>query len=131
MTHFLKTAPTRKEARNPSDAGLTEADPRATARQASDTWVRIAFVIAPIIGQRAATTLFEQSVQLCSESHPWMKGASQGFGPLMNLTALERSLGEQTARTAVAGAGLLLSTFQDLLGSIVGNSLSRQLTALS
>jgi hypothetical protein len=56
-----------------------------------------------------------------------MEGSSQGFRTSVNLNALERSIAQQPADVAAAAACLLLTTFHDLLGSVVGTTLARQL----
>ena len=108
------------------------ADPKslATARQAISRWEEIAPILAPILGQREVTRLFERSILLCNKTYPWLEGSSHGFEASMNLNALERSIAKQPAEVAAAGARFLLKTFYDLLGSFVGPEITKQLLPL-
>ena len=112
------------------DAQSADPESRATARLAISRWEEIATTLAPILGQREVTRLFERSILLCSKSYPWLAGSGQGFKGSMNLNALERSIATQPADVAAAGAGLLLKTVHDLLGTLIGPEMAKKLLPL-
>lgn len=90
-------------------------------------WRQIGSALAPVIGQRGVSALYRRCLHRAGASHPWM-AAARGTDPAeMELSALKAALVRQESmQVAAAGAALLLS-FHELIESLIGPGLSRQL----
>ena len=83
--------------------------------------------LTPIIGPRGVAALFNRSIQLASLTHPLLTGTQSATPTTMDLALLKAQLaGQDPAEAAVAGAALL-HTFRELLGTLIGVSLTEQL----
>lgn len=90
------------------------------------TWEHIQTALAPVIGQRGVAALYKRSLHLAAKAHPWL-AAAQGSSPGEDFALLRaESAKRSSAEAATAGAALLLS-FHELVGSLIGPSLSGQL----
>jgi hypothetical protein len=105
------------------------ADPNSArlADAAVSHWRAIEAVLAPIIGPLGVAALYHRSLYLSLEVHPWLKHHHAGPGGAMDLNNLRdvlcgRHEGEITQATAT-----LFRTFQELLASLVGDSLAQRL----
>jgi hypothetical protein len=79
----------------------------------------IATCLYPIIGRQGVVALYRRSVHLVSAGQPWMAALLTNH-PKMDLEALQLALAEQDGATAVVAGEALLTTFYDLLVSLVG-----------
>lgn len=109
---------------------LTEQAARgvAAAQIADDvvaTWVAIDTALAPIIGRPSVAVLYMRSRHLVSRAHPWLRPGATSI--VMDLPALRTLLAQQDNVNAAAGGAALLQTFQELLASLVGPSLTERL----
>lgn len=91
------------------------------------TWADVKQAIAPVIGARGVTALYERSLYLTRTQHPWMVPAPEGTEIDMALAALETVLMQQDSATAVAGGAAHLQTFYEVLTSLIGPSLTDSL----
>jgi hypothetical protein len=91
------------------------------------TWERVDVALRPVIGQRGVDALYRRSLHLTVASHSWLMGACTGMDKATDLTSLKAALAEQTCADAVAAGGSLLHTFQQLLASLIGPSLTERL----
>ncbi|MCV2360578.1 hypothetical protein LNV08_16510 [Paucibacter sp. TC2R-5] len=113
------------------DAG---ADAAQIARLFGRVCQEINLALVPIVGQRGVAALFARSLQLGAKSHPWMSDAgtpaSNSSGPVpvnFDTAAFCALTARQTRPEAAAAACLLLQTFYELLGKLVGRSLTDRL----
>jgi hypothetical protein len=68
--------------------------------------------------------LFRRSLQLTSATYTWLPGSAAGSEPL---AALHVALLQQTPADALAAQAVLLQTFVDVLGKLIGTSLTDRL----
>jgi hypothetical protein len=103
----------------------------ATPAQIADTmveiWQEIDATLIPIIGHRGAVALYKRSLYLAGATHPWLAGIQESLQATIDLAPLRSSLARQSATAASAGATTLLQTFDHLLASLVGSSLTERL----
>ena len=83
--------------------------------------------LTPIIGPRAVAAMFHRSARLAGQNQPLLAGTLTGPTTTLDLSGLQTRLAAQTPPDAAAAAGLLLHTFHELLGSLIGASLTERL----
>lgn len=83
--------------------------------------------LTPIIGQRGVAALHRRSLHLAARSHPWLAGAMADDPASQDWAILKALLSRQTSADAAAGGAAFLQSFNDLLGSLVGPSLTERL----
>jgi hypothetical protein len=104
-----------------------DADAAEIAEAMVMTWREIDAVLTPIIGQLGLAALYKRSLYLTGTGHPWLTTAHDGTQPGIDLATLKLVFTRQLSReTAVAGEALL-RTFDTLLASLVGPSLTERL----
>jgi len=91
------------------------------------TWQAIDTALAPIIGRRGVAALFGRSVHLAAAGHAWLLNVPVGVDEAMDLARLEQALMCQSPADASAAGRALLQTFEALLGSLIGPSLTGRL----
>ena len=91
------------------------------------TWQAIDAALAPVIGGKGVAALYGRSLHLVRAAHPWLAAAHQGPHTQMDLGLLGVALAQQDSGTAAAGAGDHLQSLHQLLGSLIGASLTGQL----
>jgi hypothetical protein len=87
----------------------------------------IGVALTPIVGSRGVAALYKRSLFLASHAHPVLSGLHEGVQSAIDpssLTAALASLSEAEASTVGAA---LLQSFYELLGSLVGFSLTERL----
>ena len=114
----IAAALTRK-AEDGADAGQIAAAV-TTAMGAIETSLKL------IIGKGGVVAMYRRSLLLVGASHPWLTRNDSSRGEI-DLGALRALLAERGAADAASAGGTLLQTFCDLLGSLVGTSLSERL----
>jgi hypothetical protein len=106
-------------------------DPRiAGDKDAADVamlWRRVDAELRPIIGQRGVVALFNRSVQLTCVAHPWLDSAHQDPQVELQFEAIALLFSRQPAAAAASGGSALLQAFHQLLGSLIGASLTERL----
>ena len=109
----------------------TRINGRADATQIADEIVtmcqEINDALSPIIGRRGVDALYKRSLHLAAPAYPWLAMARDGAQEFMDPAKLKTTLAAQSSANAAAGGGALLQTFQDLLASLVGPSLTERL----
>ena len=102
----------------------------ANAAQIADamvaTWHEIDAALTPIIGSKAVVALYKRSLHLTAKTHPWLAGTHEGAQAL-DLAALKPVVAQQSSAEAALGSRALLQTFNQLLGSLIGPSLTERL----
>ena len=104
---------------------------RADAAEVADalvaTWRDIHTALAPIIGSKGVAVLYHRSLHLASSDHPWLAVLRESDPTAIDLVALKSVATQQTGALAAGGANALLQTFYQLLGSLIGPSLTERL----
>jgi hypothetical protein len=103
---------------------LQGADTRLVADSAMSTWREIDAALSPIIGQRGVAALLGRSLQLTMTTHAWLPQAATEPD---TVPALHAALLQQTAVDARAAQAALLQNFRDVLGRLIGASLTDRL----
>lgn len=101
--------------------------PEQVADLVVDAWSQIHAALKPIVGSRAVAMLLKRSLFLTAPTHPWLAEGANGLPEVMDLGALSRLLAGQTSANVAAAGGALLKTFEALLASLVGSSLTERL----
>lgn len=103
----------------------------ASAAQIADamvsTWREIDAALTPIVGSRGVIALYKRSLYLTGVAHPWLAGMNEVSQAEIDLTALKSVIAQQSSADAALGGNALLHTFYELLGSLVGPSLTERL----
>jgi len=103
----------------------------ANAKQIADavgaTWQEIDTALTPIVGPRGVAALYKRSLYLCGATHPWLAGLHEDVQTSVDLAPLKSLLAQQGSADAASGGNALLQTFYQLLGSLVGPSLTERL----
>ena len=102
-------------------------DAARIAEAVVSTWQDIDAALGPVIGKGGVAALYGRSLHLSASSHPWLAGLHDGDGSSMDLAVLQSALAQQDGAVAVAGGLAILQTFNELLASLVGASLSDRL----
>lgn len=92
-------------------------------------WGRMDSALRPVVGARGVAALYGRSLQLAAVPHPWLAAAGSGSWKLMDLKLLRQQLASQPADEAVTAGLDHLGQFDQLLGSLIGNTLKDQLLA--
>lgn len=107
---------------------------RSTAKNAASLaaaaavqWQNMAQQLAPLIGNKGMHALYLRSLELTSNTHPWLCQA-EAAAHQSPFTALELVLSERDMEEAVTAAELLMRTFSKQLVSLIGESLATELS---
>lgn len=92
-------------------------------------WQSVASALSPIIGSRGVAALYRRSLHNSRAAYPWLTTAPDDASMPDELAALQALLQRQTRDEAAAATGSMLRTFNDLLISLIGGSLTEQLLA--
>jgi hypothetical protein len=91
---------------------------------AIDLWEQMATQIISIVGEGGFNTLFARSVFLAQATFPWLAAISKPAKADPRVADLKSSLEGQTPMQATQANILLLTTFTDILSSIIGEELT-------
>ncbi|MGP0016907.1 hypothetical protein [Pseudomonas sp.] len=80
-----------------------------------------------IIGQQGVAALYRRSLHLCTSTHPRLAGTYDSVQAAMDLTALSSVLAEQSEADALFFGEVLLTTYYELLTTLIGPSLTARL----
>lgn len=83
--------------------------------------------LTPIIGPRGVAALFHRSLHLAGQGQPSLAAVHPGTPTVMDLGPLRVQLSAQSPADAAAAGALLLHTFHELLGTLIGTSLTDRL----
>ncbi|MEO4012591.1 hypothetical protein ACIQU2_25615 [Pseudomonas sp. NPDC098740] len=83
--------------------------------------------LTPIIGQPGVVALYRRSLHLCASRHPRLAGTYESVQASLDLTSLKSVLVEQSETDALFFGELLLTTFYELLTTLIGPSLTARL----
>ena len=91
------------------------------------TWMDVEKAIAPVIGAKGLSALYERSLYLNRTAHPWMVTPHDGAALQTALAALQTVLAQQDGAAAAAGGARHLQIFHEVLGSLIGAPLTDSL----
>ena len=115
----------------PTEPLLREPGARSEAGAFADTmvwaWKDINTVLKPLIGQGGVAALYSRSLHLTAKVHPWLAVRPNGVESAIDLDAIHTLLSGQSLADATAGGKAFLSTFHELLASLIGLSLTERL----
>ncbi|WP_229801726.1 hypothetical protein [Pseudomonas mandelii] len=83
--------------------------------------------LTPIIGQQGVAALYRRSLHLCASNHPRLASTRDKVPAGMDLTALKSVFVEQSDVDALFFGEVLLTTFYELLTTLIGPSLTARL----
>ncbi|WP_237150687.1 MULTISPECIES: hypothetical protein [unclassified Pseudomonas] len=83
--------------------------------------------LTPIIGKQGVVALFRRSLHLCASTHPLLARTYDKVQSGMDLTALKSIIVEQSNADALFFGEVLLTTFYELLTTLIGPSLTERL----
>ena len=91
-------------------------------------WQAVERALIPIVGVRGVAALFNRSLRLAAEAgHPWLDPRRAEPGSRVDAPALQARLAQRGSAEALAGGDALLKSFDSLLASLVGESLTERL----
>jgi hypothetical protein len=106
------------------DQGAVELAAESVAR-----WRQIDIALTPIIGRRGIVAIYKKALNLTHVDFPWLATVSEDDVSFDNFVSLLAALEQQTSATIVAANLALHRAFNDLLVSLIGESLSERLLA--
>jgi hypothetical protein len=104
-----------------------DADALHVADAVISTLKEIETVLGPIIGRGGVAALYARGVHLAGLAHPWLTATRDADRAPVDLAALRSVLAAQSGADATAAGVDILETFDGLLSSLVGISLTGQL----
>lgn len=105
-------------------ASLMARQPDNVADAAMDLWEKLADDLISIVGEAGFNSLYERSVHLAQPAFPWLPPCPSSPQPPHRFAELKARLADQTPAHARAANSLLLTTFTDILASLIGEQLT-------
>ncbi len=102
-------------------------DATAVAEATLGTLHQLAAQLSPVIGARGVDALLTYSLHQTSHAFSWLEGDHEDTATL--LASIKAHLEAQEAAAALEASCALLVTCTDLLGVLIGESLTRRLLA--
>ena len=90
-------------------------------------WQQLAPELISIIGEGGFSPLYSRSVRLAGVQHPWLPKIGMTSAVDLEFRELQASLQAQDADQAGQGSMALFNIFLDLLGSLIGETLTTHL----
>jgi hypothetical protein len=103
------------------------ADTARIAQAIVSTLQEMNAALTPIIGQQGVVALYRRSLHLCASTHPRLAGTYDSVQAALDLIALKSVLVEQSEVDALFFGEVLLTTFYELLTTLIGPSLTARL----
>jgi hypothetical protein len=103
------------------------ADIAAIARAIVSTLQGMDAALTPIIGHQGGAALYRRSLQLCTSRDPRLAGIYDRAQVTFDLNALKQVLLEQSEADALLFGEVMLTTFYELLTTLIGPSLTARL----
>lgn len=91
---------------------------------AVNLWIQLATQIISIVGEGGFNSLYTRSAFLARPTYPWLTVGASPPQADQRFEALKTSLQNQTPAQASAANILLLTTFTDILSSLIGEELT-------
>ena len=105
-------------------------DPAAAADVAAalgHVWADLVVALSPVIGPRGTAALLQRSLHLASAAHPWLLSATPADKAALDPAPLVAQIARRDDAEASAATACLLHTFDTLLASLIGSSLTERL----
>ncbi|AWM92835.1 hypothetical protein DJ564_19525 [Pseudomonas sp. 31-12] len=83
--------------------------------------------LTPIIGQQGVAALYRRSLHLCASQHPGVAHISDRVQTALDLNVLNSELVSESEEDALFFGEVLLTTFYQLLTTLIGPSLTARL----
>lgn len=83
--------------------------------------------LTPIIGRQGVVAMYRRSVHLCASAHPQLVGVHDSVEGALDLIALKSALVQQSKVDALFFGEVLLTTFYELLTTLIGPALTARL----
>lgn len=103
------------------------ADIAKTAHAITSTLQDMDTALTPIIGHQGVAALYRRSLHVCISGHPRLTGIYDNVQSSLDLAALQAVLVEQSEADALFFGEALLSTFYELLTTLIGPPLTARL----
>jgi len=103
------------------------ADIEKVAQAIISTLQNMGAALTSIIGPQGVTALYRRSLHLCASNHPRLAGTYDSVQTSMDLTALSSVLAKQSEADALFFGEVLLTTYYELLTTLIGPSLTVRL----
>jgi len=91
------------------------------------SWNAVAQALVPIIGRSSVTMLYRRCLVSMGVDRTWLPSVTAADVPENDWTVLHASMSRQTVKEASEAAASLSLAFQELLGSLIGPTLTEQL----
>jgi hypothetical protein len=105
----------------------SQGDASRIAQEIVLRWRGIDAALAPIVGTLGVATLYRRCIFLAGKTYPWLVHGEAGEPPTLDLPALHALLAGRDGVEAAAAGQLLLATFTELIGRLIGTSLAERL----
>ena len=103
------------------------ADAAQVAEVIVSIWKNTGIALAPLIGLGGLAMLYKRSLHLVAPLHPWLADPPESAPRTIDLSHLEAMLAQRDSAEAAAAGIALLHTFQELLATLIGRSLTERL----
>jgi hypothetical protein len=110
-----------------ADLAAVTTDAERIAAVTASTWREIHAVLSPVIGPGGVAALYQRALYVTRPAYPSLTLAHEDPLRAGDFAALQLVLAEQTAEQIAAANGALLEAFCDLLGNLIGISLTERL----
>jgi hypothetical protein len=97
------------------------------AALAACLWTQLAAPLSLVIGAGGFESLYGRSVHLSQVTYPWLSASTESPAPDPLFHQLQKSLQQQPPALASEANCLLLVTFTNILGSMIGESLTSRI----
>lgn len=102
-------------------------DASRIAHQVAAEWQRIDAALSPIVGTMGVAALYRRCLAIAAAAHPWLMHDTSDGPPALDLAPLRLLLAGRDSAEAAAAGKLLLDTFTELIGRLIGSSLAERL----
>ena len=90
-------------------------------------WEAVHAALAPVIGHAGVAALYKRTLHLTRPVHPWLGPAYESTAKPGDYSALRAVLAQQDSAVAGAAHDAMLQTLHQLLGTLIGPSLTARL----
>ena len=97
------------------------------AETTHNTWRHVISVLSPVIGANGTGILLGRAVHLTSLTYPWLAMATESNNSDALLNGIKTRLAARGTDAAKEASDILCKTFIDLLGALIGESLTKRL----
>lgn len=106
---------------------IKDTNPGELAAQSVARWRQIDLALTPIIGRRGILAIYKKALNITRNDFPWLAVVSEGDAAFDNFASLQSVLAQQTSAAVMAANLALHRSFNKLLVSLIGESLSERL----